>query len=181
MPDISQKYWPLYCEENVWQLCNALPKPTTALALLISNPDRAVALWHQRAAPDPDQPILWDYHVILGVEQASGWTLIDPDSTLDSPCPADIYLRASFPELPDEQAGHRPVFRSVPADVYLKTLCSDRSHMRTPDGGWQSPPPPWPCIGEGTNLMRFVDMRDDFIGQVFDLAGLRAALGLEPR
>jgi hypothetical protein len=29
--------------------------------------------------------------------------------------------------------------------------------------------------------MRFVDMRDDFIGQVFDLAGLRAALGLEPR
>jgi hypothetical protein len=38
---------------------------------------------------------------------------------------------------------------------------------------WLSPPPPWPAIGEGTNLMRFIDMQADFLGEVLELEDLR--------
>lgn len=175
----SPEYWPLYCEENVWQLCGALPAGTKrALVAFISNADRAVAVFHQRSSDDDLHPVLWDYHVILLVEGAAGWAVIDADSTLPSPCPADIYLQASFPALPSELARHLPRFRLVPAGEYRETLASDRSHMRTPDGSWRGAPPPWTCIGEGMNLMRFVDMQSDFVGHVVDLASLRAELGI---
>jgi hypothetical protein len=49
--------------------------------------------------------------------------------------------------------------------------------MRSGDE-WQSPPPPWPTIGDGgSNLMRFVDMDDEFLGEVLDLEALRKRLG----
>jgi len=51
--------------------------------------------------------------------------------------------------------------------------------MRTPDGGWLAPPPPWPPIGgakEASNLARFIDLDEAFVGAVTDVGGLRRAL-----
>jgi len=175
--DTSANYWPRYCEENVWHLCGDLPEEAgEALVAIISNPRRQVAIRRQRAARSANGEIVWDYHVILLAKTAAGWLAYDADSLLPSPTPADRYLREAFLDLPESQAHYRPSFRLIEADEYRSVLCSDRSHMRFADGTWHSPPPPWPCIGEGTNLMRLVDMESDGPGEVCDLAGLRRRL-----
>lgn len=113
---------------------------------------------------------------MLLVGLGGAWCIVDPDSRLRSPVRADAYLAATFPD-PDAIARrYRPLFRLVPAAEYRRALCSDRSHMRRGQA-FVKPPPPWPCIGTGTNLMQFVDMRAEFLGEVVDLAGLRAWLG----
>jgi hypothetical protein len=123
----------------------------------------------------PSWPILWDYHVILLV--AEPWEVWDLDTTLDFPVPAQLYLRRSFrADLPEE---YLPRFRVVEAGAFLATFASDRSHMRLPDGRWRKPPPPWPLLGApgtASNLARFVDMRDPFVGQVLDLPGMIAKI-----
>jgi hypothetical protein len=143
--------------------------------VFISNEAGACAMWHQRAAVRPSWPILWDYHVILLV--ADPWEVWDLDTTLDFPVPAQLYLRKSFrTDLPEE---YLPRFRAVEAGAFLATFASDRSHMLFPDGRWRKPPPPWPAIGApgaASNLMRFVDMRDPFVGELLDLRGMLAKI-----
>ena len=174
--DDDPPYWPLYCEENVWHACGALDDAVReAYAVFVSNPVRAVAVWEQRAAPQ-GQAILWDYHVVLLVRRAARWSVVDSDSRLGRETPAVVWLQQSFPALPNTASQHRPSFRLVPADVYREALCSDRSHMRA-DGRWLGPPPPWPAIGVGTNLMRFVDMQAEFLGEVLLLEALRDRIG----
>lgn len=38
------------------------------------------------------------------------------------------------------------MFRVIPAEEFLQTFASDRSHMLTPEGHWMSPPPTYPPI-----------------------------------
>lgn len=38
------------------------------------------------------------------------------------------------------------MFRVIPAEEFLQTFASDRSHMLTPEGQWMSPPPIYPPI-----------------------------------
>lgn len=38
------------------------------------------------------------------------------------------------------------MFRVIPAEEFLQTFASDRSHMLTPDGHWMAPPPTYPPI-----------------------------------
>jgi hypothetical protein len=83
----------------------------------------------------------------------------------------DSYLDATFRAVPDAWA---PRFRLVAAAIYRDTLATDRRHMLRPEGGYVQPPPPWSVIGTGSNLARFVDVRDAFAGDVVDLAGVRA-------
>ncbi|MCX4240707.1 protein N-terminal glutamine amidohydrolase [Paraliomyxa miuraensis] len=173
---------PYYCEENVWQLCvdprvRGLPRA----ALVISNSTRTVAVAHQRAAPRPGVPIVWDYHVVLaayGLSKPASptWAIWDPDCTLGMPLPLAVYLRASFgyPEgFPEPYAAR---FRVIEAELYRRTLATDRSHMLDEHGIYRAPPPPWPPIGEGTNLMRMVDLDEPFVGEVVALAELPRAL-----
>ena len=173
--DDEPRYWPQYCEENVWHACGALDSDVLeAYAVFVSNPAHIVAVWEQRAAPK-GQPALWDYHVVLLMRRASGWSVADSDSRLGTETAADVWLRQSFPPLPASASQYRPGFRLVGAAAYREALRSDRSHMRV-GSTWLSPPPPWPAIGEGTNLMRFIDMQADFLGEVLELEGLRARI-----
>jgi hypothetical protein len=172
---------PYYCEENVWQLC-ADPRVdgTPRAAIVISNAARTVAVACQRAAPRADQPV--DYHVVLAARGAHGWAIWDVDSTLGSPVPLGNYLRASFDAPRGFAAPYSARFRVIEADCYRRTLATDRSHMLDASGRHRVPPPPWPAIGSGTNLMRLVDMDDAIAGEVVDLPELPAALArLPPR
>jgi hypothetical protein len=168
----SYRYHPFYCEENVFHLAR---EPALAdrrrRVVFITNPERACAVWHQRAAERPTWPIFWDYHVVLLVE--GPWEVWDFDTLLGLPVPAADYLRRSFPEgLRDP---HHPRFRVVDAEIFAETFASDRSHMRGAGGRYQKPPPPWPAIGHpgaASNLMRFADVTTPFLGEVIDLSGM---------
>lgn len=169
---------PYYCEENVWRLCaepSIVGQPRAAL--IISNAARRVAVNYQRAGSVPDSPIVWDYHVVLAVCGEAGWEIWDVDCTLGMPLPLDEYLRRSFglPEGFGEALA--PYFRVVEAQEYRATLNTDRRHMRSDSGEYLAPPPTWPTIGEGSNLMRLVDLEDDIVGTVVDLDGVAGALG----
>ena len=169
------RYWPFYCEENIWHLCGE-PRFADAQVVFISNPGRQVALWGQRAAGGPFEPVIWDYHVVLLASSNAGYEVWDPDTTLGLPVPAGRYLDLTFIDIHHLPLSFAPRFRCLTVADYRRHLGSDRSHMRRPDGTYRSPPPPWDAPGEGSNLMRFVEMESEFLGEVCDLDGLRRRL-----
>ncbi len=171
-------YWPYYCEENVWHAAaDPLAAGRVAYALFVSNEQCRVAMWEQRAAPR-GEAILWDYHVALLEREDDDWTVFDPDCRVAERLPADEWIERSFGPLPAAAREFAPCFRLVAADTYRRELCSDRGHMRRGEE-WRAPPPPWPAIGAGSNLMRFVDMETSFRGRVLDLEALRDFLSGE--
>jgi len=180
--DPHARYWPRYCEENVWHWCEALAGTgRDALVLVVASPSGRVAVFRQRAARPPGGAVAWDYHVLLLLGSGAGWLAVDPDSTLPCPCAAGRYLDESFPDLPERLSAYRPRFRVIDAATYREALASDRRHMRDGRGGFFSDPPPWPPVGRGHNLHRLVDVRAQWIGDILDIAGLRARLGLRAR
>ena len=165
-------YWPFYCEENLWHLCedpvvaeDGSPIPVEERRVIVITGARGrVAMRRQRAGGD--RPMLWDYHVVLGA-RGKIWDL---DTTLGLPVDLEDWTRESFlPHFPD----FRPRFRVVDAPTYRERFASDRSHMRGPDGAWLQPPPPWPPIGVGMTLPRFIDMDTEFVGEICELGSLR--------
>lgn len=161
-------YQAYYCEENVWQL--ARHRGGEGAVVFISNPSRTVAMWQQQAAPAPEQPIVWDYHVVL-MQQIDGRLMVfDRDSKLTCPCSFEQWSTASFPHI--VPAEFSPVFRVVSAADYLECFASDRSHMKS-DEGWRALPPEWPLIGDGMNLFDYVDVNPNKgPGQVVSLDAL---------
>lgn len=154
------RYAPFYCEENIWHLANDRHIQGVAF---ISNPRRQVACFAQGRSKT-GEVMVWDYHVIgFGIDSATATLSVwDPDSTLPCPCPALRYLAATFPKLPAKFEHVAPWFRMCTAAQFVATFTSDRRHMRNPNGSWQQPPPPWPCIeiaGQPAHsLDAFVDM-----------------------
>ena len=177
MASSTHRYCPYYCEENVWHLCadpRVIGHPRAAI--VISNLARTVAVSGQRAAPQPDLPVVWDYHVVLAARGTDGFAIWDPDTTLGLPVPLLDYLRQSFAWPHGFAPPYDARFRVIEARRYRDVLATDRSHMRDDSGRYRVPPPPWPPIGTGTNLMRLVDMNDAIAGEVVALAELPAAL-----
>lgn len=154
------RYAPFYCEENIWHLANDRQIQGVAF---ISNPRQQVACFAQGRSKT-GEVMVWDYHVIGFTLDSATTTLLvwDFDSTLPNPCPAQRYLAATFPALPAKLKHVTPWFRICTAAQFVATFASDRRHMRNPDGSWQQPPPPWPCIqiaGQPAHTLHaFVDM-----------------------
>ncbi len=173
---------PYYCEENVWQLCaDPRVQGTPQAAIVISNAARTIAMACQRAATRPDALVVWDYHVVLAARGPQGWEIWDVDTTLGMPVPLLEYLSVSLAWPRGFARPYEARTRVIEAGRYREMLATDRSHMRDVAGRYRVPPPPWPAIGTGTNLMRFVDMDDPIAGEVVELAELPEALArLEP-
>lgn len=148
----SSVYTSCYCEENVYNLCKKLSEsststsPPAAFAVFISNASKTVAVWNQRASRRPEEPVVWDYHVILVVCAASGAVVYDLDSTLPFPTALDEYVHAAFQQQHCIAAQYKAAFRAVPFQDYLAWFSSDRRHMRGEHGGWSMPPPVYPCM-----------------------------------
>lgn len=168
----TPRYQSHYCEENIWHLCESFPEHE-AYVLIIAGEGEGVLFWNQHACEEPKHPIAWDYHVIL-IVNAGIWLVYDFDSTLPCPIELEDYLAGTFVDLPDEYAEFAPRFRLLPAAEYRSTLNTDRSHMRTEDGGWHAPPPEWPPIGEGSNLIQLTDMTLADPGEILTLDQLRS-------
>lgn len=154
-------YTPYYCEENIYRLAARRDLiGDQAEVVFITNARAAVACWFQRAAPEPGQALVWDYHVVLVDPHATGPRLWDLDCILGCPLPAATWLAATFQDPTQVPARYHPSFRVVAAAAFLRDFATDRSHMRTRHG-WRKPPPPWtppgPVDGVAMNLDLFRD------------------------
>jgi protein N-terminal glutamine amidohydrolase len=175
---VTHRYQPYYCEENVWHLAgeSALAGLEPA-ALFISNAERSVALWEQRAGRPADGLVIWDYHVVLLARAEPGdWKVWDLDTRLGLPVTVDEWLGRTFRPLPAGLTGYAPRFRIVEGEAYRAEFSSDRAHMRSDDGAWTQPPPPWPPIERpGTSsFLRWTVMADG--DDSMTMAELRAYL-----
>jgi hypothetical protein len=170
--DIGIPFQPYYCEENAWRLCGhprfgVYPRRV----LFISSPARSVAFAGQRAAPVGEW-VVWDYHAVFMVKDEQ-WQVWDPDCRSGMTTPLGEWLEASFPTAHPVPPELRPWFRAIEGDAFMRAFRSDRGHMRNLDGEWLHPPPPWPAPSDTSNLMRIIDLSDDFLGQVHGLKDLR--------
>lgn len=178
----KSRYWPYYCEENVWNLCQAAhSQPVEAQAVVVTGRAGPVAFLKQRALPPDEHIMTWDYHVFfLFREPGRSWQVLDPDTVLPQPCSTNAYALGSFPELDPSASAYQPVFRCIEASVYCETFCSDRRHMRDASGRYHQPPPPWPTIGHGHNIDRLTDMNDPFVGEILNVPAFRLRFGDNP-
>jgi hypothetical protein len=175
---VQPRYTPFYCEENIWWLAqDPQLAASTREVVFVTNAQRTVAVFGQRAGRGPHKGIVWDYHVVLAVHAPGGAQIWDLDCIHGAPLPAAQWLAASFPAIDALPGELRPRFRVVPADELVATFSSDRSHMKLRGGRWRAPPPAWPAIERGpSNLDHFLDLDAAFAGEVVELAALRARL-----
>jgi|UPI0005819CF9 hypothetical protein len=172
---------PYYCEENCWRLLHRRTSSVSSrfYVVFISNAQKTVPVFRQRASEDPLKPCYWDYHVILVEISADNNDSVparvyDIDSRCRYPCPLPEYLQQSFPfVLPPH---FKPYFRVVDGALYLEHFSSDRSHMfNESTQTWNAPPPSYRCIQSGpSNLDRYLDFsaeHDDALvyGRLFTL------------
>lgn len=181
------RYCPYFCEENVWHLCQddvvkdgerVIPLEDRRV-VFVSNDRRAVPMDHQKAGAG--NVVVWDYHVVLFALAREGWQVWDLDHDKGMPRPLFSWMRDSF--LVDaaleayraltRQDFEAPRFRVVDAVDFVDGFASDRSHMLDAKGRPTRPFPEWAAIGSEHNLMRFVDTRSAWLGDVFDFEELR--------
>uniref|UniRef100_A0A1I8EA22 tyrosine--tRNA ligase n=2 Tax=Wuchereria bancrofti TaxID=6293 RepID=A0A1I8EA22_WUCBA len=168
-------------EENIWKLCKKVSASLDELnycsAVFISNKNRMVPLWKQRAIAAAGRDyVIWDYHVILLYSKLGLVFVYDFDTTLTFPCDAQTYWTETFrPELNLDANYHRHVSFLVIREYFS----SDRSHMLETNGNHKALPPPWPLIYDpgilysriGNNLHSFISMDNHLlkdISKVYD-------------
>ncbi|XP_062231282.1 protein N-terminal glutamine amidohydrolase-like [Phragmites australis] len=169
----SFTHTPCYCEENVYLLCKELirigdadPAGADLYVVFISNEEKKVPLWHQKASNFDDGFICWDYHVICIQSRRSKGEVFDLvwdlDSDLPFPCPFLQYVSNAIRPLSFGDSIYQRLFRVIHTPVFLRSFASDRSHMKDPMGNWiQLPPTYEPIVAEdGTtnNLNEYIAM-----------------------
>nr|XP_043636608.1 protein N-terminal glutamine amidohydrolase isoform X2 [Erigeron canadensis] len=133
--------------------------------VFISNENKHIPMWHQKASHRADGIILWDYHVICiqkREEENSVDLVWDLDSNLPFPSKLPSYVSESIRPSFELFSEFQRVFRIVHAPVFLRSFASDRRHMKDSEGNWISPPPEHKVIvaEDGTvhNLNQYIDM-----------------------
>ncbi|XP_072768675.1 protein N-terminal glutamine amidohydrolase isoform X2 [Nerophis lumbriciformis] len=165
-------------EENVWKVCEFIRKEKSFpleefFVIFISNDNKMVPLWEQKSAQG-QQPVIWDYHVVLlHVCASSEAFLYDLDSVLPFPCNLKMYAKHALRTDHSLSPEYHRKLRVVPADCFLLNFASDRSHMKKEDGSWTMPPPPYPPIrtaDSSMNLQLFISMEPSVgWGHIFTL------------
>jgi len=173
-----QRYQPYFCEENVLQLLKSVDLlGYERRVVFISNANKTVAMWGQRAgrAENPENPVVWDYHVVLLLPTEG--LILDLDNREKFVWSIQEWLAHSFRN--DISERFLPMFRVIPRIEFESKFSSDRSHMLNPETGKPLQSfPPWDApfnSSLGMNLMKWVEMdnsRDSIGGVVVDRNGL---------
>ncbi|GMI77124.1 Gln-specific amino-terminal (Nt)-amidase [Hibiscus trionum] len=167
---------PFYCEENVYFLCKKLCSSGIADAhgsdlfvLFISNENKQIPLWHQKASNRADGVILWDYHVICVQRKKDGGTHLvwDLDSSLTFPCPLATYVSETVRPSFQLFSEFKRFFRVVHAPLFLHHFASDRRHMKDSEGNWTAHPPPYePIVAEDGSVHNLNEYMEIHAGDV---------------
>ncbi|CAF1166362.1 unnamed protein product [Adineta ricciae] len=181
-------YTACYCEENIWKLCESWKQNdanhlTTLYAVFISNQQRQIPVWEQKSSSRDDHLVIWDYHVILVDKSPSSTMIYDLDTTLPFPVSVNDYLQLAIRDESDLLRKYHREFRVIPAQQYLDTFASDRSHMLKKDQvTYNAPPPTYPPISNErstNNINDFIDMKSTNVpGTVMNLTDFRRFLGV---
>lgn len=118
---------PCYCEENVWRLIAQQPAPLRQhlWAVFISNPNKAVPLWQQRAGREAEEGFcLWDY--VSTLPALAAWRL---------PLRPGICRRLTMPAV---NCACMPLTAQLPATCVLIHANPPSTHANPP---LPSPPP----------------------------------------
>ncbi|XP_052801092.1 protein N-terminal glutamine amidohydrolase-like [Mya arenaria] len=170
-------YTNCYCEENVWQLCNTVKSRFSdelcrCYCVFISNKEKQIPLWLQKAGKNEEGLVVWDYHVILLHKMASGSFVYDLDSRLSFPVRFEEYAFRTIHPCSTLKPQFRRRFRVVAASTFLATFASDRSHMLDDEGRYLKPPPDYPPIrteASENNIQEFISMDPAVgVGNVMD-------------
>jgi len=146
MKSESFKYTANYCEENIWHLCqHPLLADYSKRVLIISNSAKNCPFHAQKSAVG-NQPVWWDYHVVLLASKDGLNFIYDFDSTLPFPSLLTDYLNHTFPNPDLWISKDLPHFKSIASEDYINNFYSDRSHMKDSLGTWIFIPPVWPTI-----------------------------------
>ncbi len=102
-------YASCYCEENIYQLGKQLLthnehdiviNQDKLFVLFISNINQQTLIWKQRNSPAPDDPVCWDYHVILCCRNndlsEENNLIFDFDTILPFPVSLSRYIEEAF-------------------------------------------------------------------------------------
>ena len=167
---------PFYCEENIWLLAqrtDLFVGPTEVVVIFgVGGVDPRVACWYQRAG-EPEEAVLWDYHVVLAEHRPSEVVVWDLDTRLPLPFPALAWVALTFQDAMRVPLRFHPHFRVVASDDYVRELATDRSHMRDAKGRWRKPPPPWEAPTPGrTNLSAWYTASHEVPGVILDRGAL---------
>ncbi|KAF0759489.1 protein N-terminal glutamine amidohydrolase [Aphis craccivora] len=175
-------YTAFFCEENIWQLTKLILETNKSnpnvkcYVIFVSNYAKCVHLWNQNSSHN-EGLMFWDYHVFLIVQHLDNTLVFDMDTRLQFPVPFQQYAKESIREEFKESYSKR-YFKVVDGDVYVSKFSSDRNHMVDFDGGWMSPPPPYPPIlneEKVNNLDNFISMDpSNEFGPVLNLQEFKA-------
>lgn len=145
----SEMWAKCYCEENVYKLAQRLVQSkdvevASIHVVFVSNRAKKTPIWMQESSPSPQNPVIWDYHVILLAMVNKIPLIFDLDSTLPFPSSAQSYIEQAFRPLELKKLQHiyHPMFRLIPVRDFLDYFASDRSHMRSST----AQTPVWPLI-----------------------------------
>ena len=104
----SEPYASCYCEENIYLIIKkyndmqlevgVIERKKLYYAVIISSVSKKTPIWGQKSnSRTPEDPVLWDYHVIMVSKNLDGDALVyDFDSTMPFPCSAIDYITIAF-------------------------------------------------------------------------------------
>ncbi|RNA36912.1 N-terminal glutamine amidohydrolase [Brachionus plicatilis] len=152
-------------EENIWKFSKFLldkNDQSDLYAVFISNKNRMVPIWCQKAANDIKNPVIWDYHVIAIQRSIDKTNVYDFDTVLNFPESFESYVKKSFPLIVNLNPKYERLYRVIPAKYYVENFASDRSHMIDKNTGkFIAEPPNYGCIRTEmctNNIEEFIDM-----------------------
>uniref|UniRef100_A0A0L8I3D4 Protein N-terminal glutamine amidohydrolase n=1 Tax=Octopus bimaculoides TaxID=37653 RepID=A0A0L8I3D4_OCTBM len=131
-------------KENEWEE-ESLPYVDPIEGPAIRVDSTGVPIWHQKIGK-PNEPVVWDYHVIFLWRLEGESYVYDLDSSLPFPCKLEMYINEAIKSDDILQPQYHRFFRVIDAKIYLRHFASNRKHMLDSTGAWRQEPPPYPCI-----------------------------------
>jgi len=125
-------YTALFCEENIWKLIESSLSSKIIIpvdVLFIINQFNSIALFDQKKSVG-ENPVIWDYHVVLSAQVCNQFVIFDFDSRCEFPGDIHTYFNKTFVNYNMLDNHYKPFIRSFSAEYFYQHFTSSRQHMK---------------------------------------------------